>query len=576
MAEKPKRVYNQWTQEDMQHAIAAFRNNECGFNECCKRYNIPKPTFRRHCRSLNKKANEDTKHHGRLTVFSEEVEQELAQHILKLEERLFGLTIRDVRRLAYQLAEKNGIPNNFNKEKGMAGKWWYYQFMKRHPTLSLRQPEKVSIARANGFNKKNVGEFFDILEKTVDEHGFNAMQIYNVDESGFSTVQKKNQKIVGRKGKHQVGGLSSGERGVNTTIVCCTNAAGSCVPPMIIYKRRRLPNELTVGAPAGAIITLSDTGYINSELFVKWLKHFIAIVQPTIEKKVLLLLDGHTTHSKNYDALVLARQNGIVMLQLPGHTTHRLQPLDVSFFKPMETYFTQAVEKWLRSNPGNAVSQYHMTPLLNEAYSRAASIATIVNGYRATGIWPVDRTVFNDSDFAASEALGDDFVEDGNHTESNEEDPGPEADGTNHGAITNLVPERHATPEPVSPDLNENTLNVSVEEICPIPTVSGKGKKRKQAQSAVILSSSPYKNQLEASQKNKRPIKPKGKQSKTEKKPATPNVEIEVNIEDWHCFICQEDFVEDMLQCHTCKLWAHEGCTDAPSGIKKYICDNCR
>lgn len=90
------------------------------------------------------------------------------------------------------------------------------------------------------------------------------------------------------------------------------------------------------------------------------------------------------------------------MLQLPGHATHRLQPLDASFFGPMEAYFTQSAEKWLRTNPGQTISQYHMTPIINYAYSIAASIATIVNGFRATGIWPVDRSIFTDSDFVPS------------------------------------------------------------------------------------------------------------------------------------------------------------------------------
>ncbi|XP_023310565.1 uncharacterized protein LOC111691652 [Anoplophora glabripennis] len=195
--------------------------------------------------------------------------------------------------------------------------------------------------------------------------------------------------------------MSSGERGVNTTIVCCENAACSCVPPIIIYKRKRMPNELKVGAPPGAIVTISDTGYINADIFIEWLKHFISNVKFSNDNKVLLLLDGHTTHSKNLDAILLARENGVILLQLAGHTTHRLQPLDVSFFKPMEMYFTQAIQKWLRTNPGSAVSPYTMTALLSEAYSRSASIVTISNGFRATGVWPVDRGVFSDVDFVA-------------------------------------------------------------------------------------------------------------------------------------------------------------------------------
>lgn len=48
------------------------------------------------------------------------------------------------------------------------------------------------------------------------------------------------------------------------------------VPPMIIFKWVRMSNELKVGAPPpGSIVDFSESGYINAELFVKWLRHFI-------------------------------------------------------------------------------------------------------------------------------------------------------------------------------------------------------------------------------------------------------------------------------------------------------------
>jgi hypothetical protein len=59
--------------------------------------------------------------------------------------------------------------------------------------------------------------------------------------------------------------------------------------------------------------------------------HFIISVNPSKEKKVLLLLDDHSTHTKNIDALELAHEHGIVFLSLPEHTTHGLQPLNLSF-----------------------------------------------------------------------------------------------------------------------------------------------------------------------------------------------------------------------------------------------------
>lgn len=64
-----------------------------------------------------------------------------------------------------------------------------------------------------------MNHFFDILEEIIRTNGINATTIFNVDESGFSTVQKKCSKILGEKGKKRIGLVVSGERGTNTTVV---------------------------------------------------------------------------------------------------------------------------------------------------------------------------------------------------------------------------------------------------------------------------------------------------------------------------------------------------------------------
>nr|CAH7743446.1 unnamed protein product [Callosobruchus chinensis] len=247
----------------------------------------------------------------------------------------FGVTIKDVRKAAFDLAEINNIKHNFNRVKKQAGKKWFYGFMRRHPSLSLRQPESTSMARCRGFNRENVKHFFDLLEKIIDKNKFDTTRIFNVDESGFSTVAKKCQKILAQKGKRQVGTIASGERGVNTTMVVSCSAAGRFVAPMLIFKRKRANPDLAVGAPPDCLVEISDTGYINKTIFLRWLQTFIEAVKPSVDNKVLLVLDGHTTHSKNIEAIELARNNGVIMLQLPGHTTNRLQPLDVAVFRPL-------------------------------------------------------------------------------------------------------------------------------------------------------------------------------------------------------------------------------------------------
>ena len=181
-----------------------------------------------------------------------------------------------------------------------------------------------------------------------------------MDETGFTAVQKP-QKIFARKGKHQVGSITSCERDRNITFVCCVSASGQYVPPLIIYPRKNLKLELTEGAAPGSIFACQENGWINSDLFIKWFDHFVATVSPSVDNKVLLILDGHASHTQNIDAVVRARDKGVIMLSLPPHCTHRLQPLDICFFKPLSTFYSQCIDSWMRDNPRLTVAEQKAT-----------------------------------------------------------------------------------------------------------------------------------------------------------------------------------------------------------------------
>jgi hypothetical protein len=162
-----------------------------GFNRCSESYKIPKPTLKRQLDGKVLSGISGNRLNGRLPTLPPEVENEIVAHIIKLESRFFDMTITDRRKLACEVTEKNGFKHLFNKALKMAGKKWYYNLMKRHPNLPLRQPESTSMTRVKGFCKKNVNHFVDILETICDENQLDATRIYNVDESGFSTVRKK-------------------------------------------------------------------------------------------------------------------------------------------------------------------------------------------------------------------------------------------------------------------------------------------------------------------------------------------------------------------------------------------------
>jgi len=61
-----------------------------------------------------------------------------------MERTFFGLTIADVMRLAYQLAVRNRIKNQFCKRNEEDGRKWLKNFLRRHPQISVRTPAGLS------------------------------------------------------------------------------------------------------------------------------------------------------------------------------------------------------------------------------------------------------------------------------------------------------------------------------------------------------------------------------------------------------------------------------------------------
>ena len=215
----------------MQQAIDACENGLMGYGKASKEFHVPRSKLRDRIKKKNIVRTGSSKGFvgGFQPVFSPNQEDELCRYILDMEEMLLGLSRDDIRSLAYQLAQKNGIANRFREENEKAGTDWYYGFMRRHPQLSLRTPEATSAARARGFNRISVNAFYNLLEQLMHRNRYGPGQIYNVDETGITTVQGQSSRIVGRRGKKQVGCLTSAERGVLVTAVICMNAMGNYI-----------------------------------------------------------------------------------------------------------------------------------------------------------------------------------------------------------------------------------------------------------------------------------------------------------------------------------------------------------
>lgn len=664
-----KRTTNRgsWSEESMREAVKAVLDAKMGYYKAAKQFNVPQTTLERKvkaARSLLKETSDENipipikvPLGPRLPVFSVFEEDELCAYILEMEERLYGLTVKDLKELVYKLAIKNNKPNPFNAEKEEAGREWMNGFLKRHPELSIRKPENTSAARASGFNKVAVEKFFNFVGNVYDEHQLTPDRIYNCDETGVSVVPKTKSKIIAKRGRKQVGAIVSAERGQTVTVEICFSAAGNYMPPMLIFPRKRMTPELMVNSQAGAWGTCSDSGWITSELFLQWFKRFVIFSGSSKERPVLLILDGHSTHTQNIDLINEARAHGVIILCFPPHTTHRLQVADVAFMRPLSVYYEQAVTAWLRSNPGLVVTIRQVAEVFGNAFVQAATMSTAVNGFRKCGIWPYNPNVFSESDFAPS--LTTEIQLNDSQTSTNQEvlqdisnvttaqtidtvaaQTADNAATLNRHVVDDSLPgcshwsPRLGNQEPTSTPYQEQNQSdssqpakvptcdksdssfalASPKQLLPLPLTKKSSRITKNRGRTVIITSSPYKQELEviaqkkkdAEQKKleKMETKKRKDELKKQKKTTTKaqNKKSKKNSRtvktakrrrvsssgdeseeegDTPCLYCSEVYsvsIEGWISCSICERWSHNSCAgiDDDDDEAVHVCEFCQ
>lgn len=170
---KKKSSRGSWSAENMKHAIDAVLSKSAGYRKAALLHGVPQTTLERHVAKIKKgELSLDSAPGNFKPVFTKQEEEELVGYVKDMEKRLFGLTTIVLRKLAYELAEKNCKAHNFNRDKKIAGVDWLKGFMKRHPDLCIRKPEATSAARAMGFNKVAVNKFYSLLDNISNKRNF--------------------------------------------------------------------------------------------------------------------------------------------------------------------------------------------------------------------------------------------------------------------------------------------------------------------------------------------------------------------------------------------------------------------
>lgn len=313
--------------ETIRKAVLQVKNENISIRQAAKFFELNYKTVGRYCKKLSAEdlnqdqLNIDVGYGKPRMVLSREMEMDLKTYLLESANIYFGLCPKEIRKLVFQfaIANKITVPEPWKRDQ-MAGPEWFTSFLKRNNDLSLRTPEPTSFARATNFNQANVNSFFTNLEKVMKKYNFDPSSIWNMDETGVTTVQKP-CKVVARKGFEQVGSITSGERGTLVTVACAVSALGNSIPPFFIFPRVHFREFWLTSGPAGCAGTANRSGWMIEENFVLFLRHIIKLSKCSKKHPRLLLLDNHQSHI-SIEGLELAKESGIVMLSFPPHCSN--------------------------------------------------------------------------------------------------------------------------------------------------------------------------------------------------------------------------------------------------------------
>ena len=336
-----------------------------------------------------------------------EEEQLLEEWIIEMSRR--GLLVRrdTVLDSIQHILNEDGRPNPFPDNR--PGQTWCKLFMNRHPVLSERCAESISRSRGALTEGCVRGWFSDAKEyfqkKKVEYILHDSTKQYNGDETGFQ-LDPKTGKIIGPKG--EVVYTEAGGNREHMSVLVVTRADGKLMTSAIIYPYRKcIPKPILDSMPeSGFCLAKSDSGWMTSAVFFEFFANtFIPELAAVCRKEkglgpdeeliltdddwIVFWIDGYSSHL-TYHTSQLCERNHILLYCFKAHSSHICQPNDVGPFKPLKNEWRKAVSEWRLKNPYATLNKVNFAGVLSAAV-RKLDQASIVSGYRSTGLYPFDE-----------------------------------------------------------------------------------------------------------------------------------------------------------------------------------------
>jgi hypothetical protein len=327
---------------------------------------------------------------GRPTIFNEQTENEIENWIMEMATVGMPVTKKLLIKGVTLLAQKLNVESRIG-----SGQKWARGFFKRHPRLSSKKAQTLAKHRTLA-TKEEIVQWFQKISTYFEQNSLNEAisdpnRVWNLDESAFDMCPPiKNAIGVKSKRLYNITANSDKEK---FSVMITLSASGILAPPLVLYPyERRIPPEIAMAFPNDWVMGKSAKGYQTAQTFYDYISiHFLQFLKKNgIKTPVILFLDGHRSHL-TLELGQFCSQNGIIIVCLPPNSTHFIQPLDRVYFRPVKSFWADAVTEWRYQNGGGLLPKSQFASLLKTVIDKAQESDTMIkNGFKSCGLFPFE------------------------------------------------------------------------------------------------------------------------------------------------------------------------------------------
>ena len=153
------------------------------------------------------------------------------------------------------------------------------------------------------------------------------------------------------------------------TVLVCMSASAHYLPPLIVFPGQRFFKNILEGFEE-AVLGRSNYGWMDSDLFVMWLKTVLeqGLNERQVEMPVLLFVDGHTSHISQ-EASDFCVEKHVVLYSLLKHASHLIQPCDLRLFRSLKKILNSVLRDW---QIRQYVTQFEFASIFKHSWNKSS------------------------------------------------------------------------------------------------------------------------------------------------------------------------------------------------------------